>query len=240
LIEEILDRGLVAHIAFVDRGEAVCIPMLYAHLDGRILIHGSRASRAIRHLGRGEPAWVTVTLLQGLVLARSVFEHSANYESVTAFGRFHPITGGAQSITALAAFTNKLLPGRWEEVRAPDEKELKATRIVAMEVEEAAAKVRYGPPDDDHSRDAELEIWAGEIPLVTSFGEPVASPELRPGIAKSPSLAGLCPRLREVYGAEGGNSRSPREARNRVYEAESVAEPGTCNFCGGRGCSRIG
>jgi nitroimidazol reductase NimA-like FMN-containing flavoprotein (pyridoxamine 5'-phosphate oxidase superfamily) len=117
MIEAILDRALVAHVAFVDQGEPVCIPMLFARIDGKIYVHGSRASRAMRLLAGGEPACVTVTLLQGLVLARSAFEHSANYESVVAFGRFQPLVDPAERIAALAAFTNKLVPGRWDEVR---------------------------------------------------------------------------------------------------------------------------
>jgi uncharacterized protein len=188
LIEAILDRALVAHVAFVERGEPVCIPMLFARLDGKLYIHGSRASRTIRLLAGGEPACLTVTLLHGLVLARSAFEHSANYESVIAFGRFEPIEEPDERLTALAAFTNKLLPGRWDEVRPPNAKELKGTMILAMEIEQVSAKVRSGPPDDDDSNDARLEVWAGELPIVTGFGEPVASPGLRPGIPTAPTI----------------------------------------------------
>jgi nitroimidazol reductase NimA-like FMN-containing flavoprotein (pyridoxamine 5'-phosphate oxidase superfamily) len=191
MIETILDRALVAHVAFVESGEPVCIPMLCARIERELYIHGSRASRTMRLLARGEPACVTVTLFQGLVLARSAFEHSANYESVVAFGRFHPIEDAEQRLTALAAFTNKLLPGRWDEVRAPNAKELKGTMILAMEIQQASAKVRYGPPDDDDSEDAELDVWAGEIPIVTTFGEPLASPGLRPGIPMSLSIRRL-------------------------------------------------
>jgi nitroimidazol reductase NimA-like FMN-containing flavoprotein (pyridoxamine 5'-phosphate oxidase superfamily) len=193
-VEAILDRGLVAHVAFVDRGEPVCIPMLYARIDGKLYIHGSRASRMMRLLAAGEQACLTVTLLRGLVMARSAFEHSANYESVVAFGRFEPIEDDAERLAALAAFTNKLLPGRFDEVRQPNAKELKATTILAMPIEQASAKVRYGPPDDDDSEDASLDVWAGEIPIVTSFGEPAASPGLRPGIPLSASIAALLSR----------------------------------------------
>jgi nitroimidazol reductase NimA-like FMN-containing flavoprotein (pyridoxamine 5'-phosphate oxidase superfamily) len=129
VIEAILDRGLVSKVAFVERGEPVCIPMLYAWIDGKLYIHGSRAIRAMRILARGEPACLAVTLLQGLVLARSAFERSANYESVIAFGRFRPIDDPDEPLTALAGFTNKLLPGRWDKVRAPNAKELKGTMI---------------------------------------------------------------------------------------------------------------
>lgn len=187
VIEAILDRALVAHVAFVEDGEPVCIPMLFARIDSRVYIHGSRASRAMRILGRSEPACLTVTLLQGLVLARSAFEHSANYESVVAFGRFHAIEDG-ELLAAVAAFAEKILPGRFGEVRPPSAKELKGTTVLAMQIEQASAKVRYGPPDDDDSADADLDVWAGELPIVTSFGEPVPSPGLRSGIALSPSI----------------------------------------------------
>ena len=193
-IDSILDRSLVGHVAFVDRDEPVCIPMLVARVDGSIYVHGSRASRAMRVLARREPACVTVTLLHGLVLARSVFEHSANYESVVAFGRFRAITGDDERLAALAAFTNKLLPGRWSEVRGPNEKELKGTMILALEIEDAAAKIRSGPPDDDDSEDAALDVWVGELPIVHSFGAPVASPGLREGIPLSDSVAGVLSR----------------------------------------------
>lgn len=190
-IEAILDRSLVGHVAFVDRGVPVCIPMLYARIAGRIYVHGSRASRAMRLLGRGEPACFTATVLDGLVLARSAFEQSANYESVVAFGRFREITGDDERLAALAAFTDKLLPGRWSEVRPPSAKELKGTMVLAMEIEEASAKVRSGPPDDDDSEDAALDVWAGEVPIVHSFGAPVPSPGLRQGIAIAESVKQL-------------------------------------------------
>jgi nitroimidazol reductase NimA-like FMN-containing flavoprotein (pyridoxamine 5'-phosphate oxidase superfamily) len=181
-VEAILDRGLIAHVALIDGGEPICIPMLYARVDDKLYIHGSRASRAMRLLGAGEQACLTVTLMQGFVIARSAFEHSANYESVVAFGRFEAVEGDAERLAALESFTNKLLPGRFGEVRQPNAKELKATTILGMTIEEASAKVRYGGPEDDGSEDARLDIWAGEIPILSSFGEPVASPGLRPGI----------------------------------------------------------
>lgn len=190
-IEAILDRALVGHVAFVSDGEPVCIPMLYAYVGGTIYVHGSRASRALRVLSGGAPACVTVTLVHGLVLARSAFEHSANYESVIAFGRFAAVDEPSERLAALEAFTEKLLPGRWSEVRPPSSKELKATTILALEIEEAAAKVRFGPPDDDGSADAALDVWAGEVPLSTSFGTPIASPGLRGGIPLAASVRRL-------------------------------------------------
>ena len=190
-IAGVLDRGLVGHVAFVDGGEPCCIPMLYAHVDDRIYVHGSTASRTIRILANGAAACLTVTMLDGLVLARSAFEHSANYESVVAFGRFEVVEDEAERLAAFEAFTEKLLPGRWSEVRGPNRKELKATTILAMTIEEASAKVRSGPPDDDYSPDAELDTWAGVVPIVTSFGIPEPSPGLRPGIPIAGSVSRL-------------------------------------------------
>ena len=190
-IDGVLSRGLLAHVAFFDGRDPCCIPMLYAQLGDRIYIHGSTASRAIRALAGGAAACVTVTIVHGLVLARSAFEHSANYEAVMAFGTFEPVDDEAERVAAFEAFTEKLLPGRWAEVRGPSAQELKATRILAMVIDEASAKVRSGPPDDDESPDAELATWAGVVPIVSSFGTPVPSPGLRANIPLSPSVRDL-------------------------------------------------
>jgi nitroimidazol reductase NimA-like FMN-containing flavoprotein (pyridoxamine 5'-phosphate oxidase superfamily) len=181
-IAGILDRAIVAHVALVRAGAPYCVPTLFAQLAGDIYLHGSAASTALRVLASGDPACLTVTTLHGLVLARSAFEHSANYESVVAFGRCAPVHDRAERLAALEAFTEKLLPGRWSEVREPTAAEVKATGVLRFEVDEASAKRRCGPPDDDASTDAELDVWAGEVPVVTSFGAPVPSPGLRPGI----------------------------------------------------------
>jgi uncharacterized protein len=190
-IESILDGALIAHIAFLSRGEPCCIPMLCARVGRRLYIHGSRGSRAMRLLGRGTPACVTATLLDGLVLARSAFEHTTNYRSVVAFGRFRPIDDDAERRAALEAFTEQLLPGRWSEIRPPLAKELFATAVLAMELDEVSAKVRTGPPDDDGTPDAELPVWAGEIPIATTFGPPVPSPGLRRNIPLASSVRRL-------------------------------------------------
>jgi nitroimidazol reductase NimA-like FMN-containing flavoprotein (pyridoxamine 5'-phosphate oxidase superfamily) len=190
-IDDILSRGLVAHVAFFDGQDQCCIPMLYAHVGGKIYIHGSTASRAIRALADGAAACVTVTIVHGLVLARSAYEHSANYEAVMAFGTFERVDEEAERIASFEAFTERLLPGRWDEVRQPSAKELKATAILALEIDEASAKVRTGPPDDDESPDAELEVWAGVVPILSSYGTPVASPGLRPNIPLAPSVREL-------------------------------------------------
>jgi uncharacterized protein len=203
-IDAVLDRGLFAHVAFVDDGHPICIPMLYARIDDRIYIHGSTASRAVRALAAGAAACVTVTILDALVLARSAFEHSANYDSVMAFGSFVPVEDEAERIRAFEAFTEKLLPGRWDEVRQPNAKELKATEILSLEIDEASVKARSGPPDDDDTPDAELETWAGVISIVSAYGAPERSPGLRPGIPLSASVRRLLT-LRAPPGSSGAS-----------------------------------
>jgi nitroimidazol reductase NimA-like FMN-containing flavoprotein (pyridoxamine 5'-phosphate oxidase superfamily) len=190
-VDDVLDRGLLAHVAFADGDDPVCIPMLYARVGDRIYIHGSTKSRAVRLLAEGNPACLTVTLVHGLVLARSAFEHSANYDSVMAFGAFAPVDDEDERLRAFEAFTEKLLPGRWDEVRQPNAKELKATEILAMEIGDASVKVRSGGPDDDDSPDAERDTWAGVLPIVSSYGTPTASPGLRPGIPVPESVRRL-------------------------------------------------
>jgi nitroimidazol reductase NimA-like FMN-containing flavoprotein (pyridoxamine 5'-phosphate oxidase superfamily) len=190
-IDAVLDAGLVAHLAFVDGEQPVCIPMLYARVGDRVYVHGSTASRTMRALGAGAAACLTVTHVHGLVLARSAFEHSANYESVVLFGRVEDVPDPDERLAAYEAFTEKLLPGRWDEVRQPSRKELKATTILALPIDEASAKVRTGPPDDDDTEDADLDTWAGVVPIVRTFGEPEPSPGLRSGIPVSDSVRRL-------------------------------------------------
>lgn len=191
-LNAILDRGFVAHVAFTTGDDDVyCVPTLFARVGDKIYIHGSKASRTLRALAAGAPSCVTVTVLDGLVLARSVFEHSANYQSVMAFGTFTAVDDDEERLAALEAFTETVLPGRWSEVRAPTRQELKRTSILAMPISEAAAKVRSGPPDDDETPDAEIETWAGAVPLEMSFGTPVPSPGLRDGIPLSESVRRL-------------------------------------------------
>jgi len=193
-IDTVLDRGLVAHVAFADGDQTVCIPMLYGRVGDLVYIHGSTKSRAVRALAGGAPACVAVTVVDGLVLARSAFEHSANYSSAMLFGAFALVEDADERMRAFEAFTEKLLPGRWDEVRQPDAKELKATEILALEIDEASAKVRSGPPGDDESADATRDTWAGVVPIVRSYGAPEASPGLRPGIDVSESVRRLLTR----------------------------------------------
>ena len=187
-VYRVLDRGRVAHVSFCADGQPYGIPVLYARAADEVLIHGSSASRMIRLLASGAPACVTVTILDGLVLARSAFEHSANYDSVMLLGRFRPLSTDEQKLEALRAFMEIQLPGRWSEVRAPTAQELKATAILALPIREASVKTRSGPPDDDGSPDAVRDVWAGVIPIVTGYGQPQPSPGLRPGTSTSPSV----------------------------------------------------
>lgn len=187
-IDRVLDRGLIAHVSFAVDGQPYCIPTLYARIGDRVLIHGSSASRMVRALAAGAPACLTVTLLDGIVLARSVFETSANYDSVVLFGHFRQIHEEDAKLDALKAFVDVALPGRWSEVRPPTRQELKGTAILELEIAEASVKSRSHGPDDDGSPDAELEAWAGVIPIVTSYGKPQPSPALRPGMPLDPSI----------------------------------------------------
>ena len=193
-IDAVLDAGLVAHVAFVDSEQPYCIPMMYARIDDAVFIHGSTASRAVRLLATGTPACLTVTLVDGLVLARSAFEHSANYRSAVLVGSFRAVVDQEAKRRVFEAFTNKLIPGRWTEVRQPNEKELKSSMILEMPIDEAAVKVRTGPPSDDDSPDAELPTWAGVVPLMTNFGAPEPSPGLASGIPLADSVRKLSAR----------------------------------------------
>jgi uncharacterized protein len=190
-IDAVLDRGLLAHVAFADGDDALCIPMLYARVGDTVYIHGSTASRAVRALADGARACVTVTIVHGLVLARSAYEHSANYDSAMVFGRFTLVEDADERLRAFEAFTDKLLPGRWDEARQPNAKELKATAILALEIDEASAKTRSGGPEDDGSEDAELDVWAGVVPIVSSYGTPTPSAGLREDIPVPESVKRL-------------------------------------------------
>ena len=188
-IDAILDEALIAHLGFVDDGQPYVIPTLQARIGDTVYIHGSAASRAIRGLTSGNPACLTVTLLDGLVLARSAFHHSINYRSVVVLGTCQPVEGPDQREAALHAFTERLVPGRWDEVRPPNAKELKGTRVLSMQLDECSAKARTGPPGDD-DEDYALPVWAGVVPLRTVAGEPLADPRLADGIDPSATVTG--------------------------------------------------
>jgi nitroimidazol reductase NimA-like FMN-containing flavoprotein (pyridoxamine 5'-phosphate oxidase superfamily) len=187
-LEAVLDAGMVAHLGFVADGQPFVIPTLHARVDDEVYVHGSAASRTLRTLAGGFPACLTVTLLDGIVLARSVFEHSMNYRSVVVLGHATPVVEPDEKLAALEAFTEKLLPGRWNEARQPTAKELKATSVLRLPLDEASAKIREGGPEDGDTPDAELEVWAGHVPLVVTALEPGPDPSLRPEIPVPPGL----------------------------------------------------
>jgi nitroimidazol reductase NimA-like FMN-containing flavoprotein (pyridoxamine 5'-phosphate oxidase superfamily) len=162
-IEVILDEALICHLGFVVDGQPYVIPTLHARVGDRLYVHGSAASRLLRHLAGGAPVCATVTLVDGLVLARSVFNHSVNYRSAVVFGTATLVEDGEKR-EALRALTEQLAPGRWDEARQPTEKELKATWILSLPIDEASAKVRTGP-EEDEPEDLDLPVWAGVVPV---------------------------------------------------------------------------
>lgn len=183
-IQAILDEALVAHLGFAVDGQPYVIPTLHARVGDIVYVHGSSASRMIRGLTGGLPACLTVTLVDGLVLARSAFHHSMNYRSVVVLGEARPVEGSDERLAALEAFTERLVPGRWDEVRPPTAQELKGTRVLAFDLAEASAKIRSGPPVDD-DEDYELDVWAGVVPLALTAGPLVPDPKLTPDIEPS-------------------------------------------------------
>jgi nitroimidazol reductase NimA-like FMN-containing flavoprotein (pyridoxamine 5'-phosphate oxidase superfamily) len=189
---DILDEGFVCHVAFVSDGHPVVIPTAYGRVGDRLYLHGARASRMLKALGAGADVCVNVTLVDGLVLARSAFHHSINYRSVVVFGRARVVETDEEKMTALLAFMEHVVPGRWDEVREPTKQELDATLVLSLALDEASAKVRTGPPIDDEE-DYELPIWAGVLPLRVSTGEAVADPRLHKGTPPPSWLEGFDP-----------------------------------------------
>lgn len=182
-VEAILDEAIVCHLAFVHEGQPFCIPTLHARVGETIYLHGSAASRMLRTLEQGVPACLTVTHVDGLVLARSAFHHSVNYRSAVVVGTLTLVADPEEKERALEAFTEQLVPGRWADIRWPNRKELKGTKVLAMHLAEASAKVRTGGPVDD-DEDYALDAWAGVVPLTLTAGDPIADDRLRPGIER--------------------------------------------------------
>jgi nitroimidazol reductase NimA-like FMN-containing flavoprotein (pyridoxamine 5'-phosphate oxidase superfamily) len=187
-VYQILDEGLICHVGFVVEGQPFVIPTGYARDGDTLYIHGSQANRMLRALKGGLDVCVTVTLLDGMVMARSAFHHSMNYRSVVVFGRAVAVEEHAEKLAALRALTEHLAPSRWDEVRQPTEGEMRATLVLALPLEEASAKVRTGPPVDDEE-DYALPVWAGVVPLKVSAGEPVADPRLPQEIEPPPHVS---------------------------------------------------
>lgn len=180
-IYSILDEALICHVGFVDNGQPYVIPTIHTRIDDTIYLHGARKNRMLNCLCSGTPACVTVSLLDGLVLARSAFHHSLNYRSVVILGTGKVVTDEAEKLRVLDALVEHVIPGRLAEARKGNEKELNATMVVSMPIEEASAKVREGPPSDEDD-DYSMSIWAGVLPLSIQPGEPQPDPRMTEGI----------------------------------------------------------
>jgi len=184
----VLDAASMAHVGFVVDGQPFVIPTLYGRCGDKLFLHGSAPSRMMRTLEAGVPVCLTVALVDGLVLARSAFHHSINYRSAVVFGTARKIDDPAQKNEALRIISEHLIAGRWEQVRAPDSQELKATAVLELTIEEASAKARSGPPIDDEA-DYALPVWAGVLPLALQPGEPVPDPRLPMGTLVPENIA---------------------------------------------------
>ena len=180
-IHKILDAGFLAHVGFSVDGQPFVIPTLYGREDDHLFLHGSAASRMLRTLESGAPACVTVALVDGLVLARSAFHHSINYRSVVAFGTCRVVPETSAKLHALTTISEHLIRGRWNDVRPPNEKELKATSVLRFDIDEASAKVRVGPPADDEV-DYVLPVWAGVLPVRMAAGDPAPDERMEKAI----------------------------------------------------------
>ena len=187
----ILDEGFVCHIAFAVDGQPYAIPTGYARLGDALYLHGSAASRMVRQLSSGLEVCVTVTLVDGLVLARSVFEHSVNYRSAMVYGRSQLVSDAAEKLVALRAVTDHVCPGQWNYARRPSKKELAATTVIALPLQEASSKVRDSGPGDSDGPDRDLPIWAGVLPIHTLFGTPIDDPAAARPIDTPAHVSGL-------------------------------------------------
>jgi len=184
----ILDQTFLCHAGFQVEGQVYVIPTIYGRREDTIYMHGSAASRMLKELAKGFDACVTVTLLDGMVLARSAFHHSVNYRSVVLFGQARALTDPGEKSAALEIITEQVAPGRWAEVRGPNEKELKATSVLAMPIDSASAKVRTGGPIDDEE-DYTLPVWAGVVPVRMAAGTPADDGRVLPGVGLPASLS---------------------------------------------------
>jgi len=179
---QILDEGFICHVGFVLDEQPFVMPTAYGRSGDNLYVHGSAASRMLRNLDKGVPVCITVTLLDGLVLARSIFNHSMNYRSVVVLGKAMAVRDEKEKLEALKLLSEHILPGRWAESRQPNQKEIKQTLVLRLPIEEFSAKVRQGPPIDDEE-DYAFPAWAGVIPLQMVAGEPINDPRLE---AKTP------------------------------------------------------
>ncbi len=183
-VHAILDAGLVAHVAFVQEGAPVVVPMIYGRVDETLYLHGARKARVIRLLERSDRACLNVTLLDGIVLARSAFNSSMNYRSVTVFGTPQLVDDHDAKVEALRVISEQSMPGRWDELRAPHEREIKMTGVIRLDIESASAKVSDGMPDDE-DEDYDIPVWAGVLPLESRFTELQADDRVLDGVTFS-------------------------------------------------------
>jgi len=188
-VDAILDEALLCHVGFDVDGQPFVMPTIHARIGDTVYLHGSPATRMMRALKAGAPVCLTATLLDGLVMARSAFHHSMNYRCAVVLGVARSVTDDEEKLAALDAVVEHVARGRSAEARPPSDKELRGTAVLALDLDECSAKIRTGPPVDE-PEDHALDVWAGVLPLRVAAGEPEADPELREGIAVSPSVAG--------------------------------------------------
>lgn len=175
-IYSIVDEALICHAGFVDEGRPFVIPTIHARMGDTLVLHGAKASRMLKHAQAGHEFCITVTLLDGLVMARSVFHHSMNYRSAVMFGAGRLIENEGERWEAMRLLTEHIMPGRWADARKPNATELSATTMVAIDIEQASAKIRTGPPGDD-DEDYALDVWAGVLPITSHIGQPIDDPK---------------------------------------------------------------
>ena len=180
-IYKILDNDFICQVGFVYNDYPVVIPTIYGRKDNCVYFHGASVSRMLVTMEEGVPISINITQTNGIVLARSAFHHSLNYHSVTVFGQAELVTDPLERMEALKIVSDQIIPDRWEESRLPNKKELKATKVLKLDISEASAKIRTGPPSDEKA-DYELDIWAGVIPIEKRYGQPIADPDLKAGI----------------------------------------------------------
>lgn len=187
VLEAILKDNFIAHVAFVDDDHPYCIPMVYATTKDHLILHGALASRALKIIGNGAAVCATITLVDGIVLARSAFNHSVNYRSVCVFGR-GSFAALEEKATLLKAVTEQVVPGRWQQCRQPNEREIAQTAVVKIPLTNLTGKERFGPPSD-HEDDLALSHWAGTIAMTTTFGPSQAAADLANDILPGPEIA---------------------------------------------------
>lgn len=189
-VHRILDTGLVAHVAFVEEGVPVVVPMIHARDDETIYLHGARKARVVRMLEQNESVCINVTMVDGIVLARSAFNSSMNYRSATVHGTPALLKTDAEKLQAMRCISEHLMPGRWDELRDPLDKEVKMTGVIAVSIDAAAAKISSGLPVDE-DEDYEIPVWAGTLPLTATLGNVIDDDRLLPGVKPSTAVLAL-------------------------------------------------